>query len=118
MTSDERTKCHGIIHTATATCGALGGGMAQLPMADAIPLTAIQVTMIVSLGKVFGKAITETTAKALIKSLGGAAVGRLISQVLVGWIPGLGNAINAGTAISITETLGWKAAEKFDKERG
>ena len=117
MTEEERVLCHGIIHTATAACAALGGGLAQLPMADAIPLTGIQVTMIISLGKVFDRAISETTAQALIKSLGGAAVGRLISQVLVGWIPGLGNFINASTAIVITQALGWKAAEKFDMER-
>ena len=43
---------------------------------------------------------------------------RLASQFLVGWIPGLGNAVNAATAAGITETLGWKVADKFDKERG
>lgn len=118
MTSTENSKCSAIIHTASVACAAVGGGLAQIPGSDAIPITAAQVTMIISLGSVFGKTITETAAKALIKSLAGAAVGRLASQVLVGWIPGLGNAINASTAAGITETLGWKAAKKFDRERG
>ncbi|MBQ7215075.1 MAG: hypothetical protein IJP54_01640 [Synergistaceae bacterium] len=118
MTSNEHSKCSAIIHTASAASAAVGGGMAQIPGSDMIPITAAQVTMIISLGSVFGKSITETAAKALVKSLAGASVGRLASQLLVGWIPGLGNAINASTAAGITEALGWKAAKKFDRERG
>lgn len=102
MTSNEHSKCSAIIHTASVACAAVGGGMAQLPGSDMIPITAAQVTMIISLGSVFGKTITETAAKALIKSLAGASVGRLASQLLVGWIPGPGNAINASTAAGIT----------------
>ncbi len=118
MTDEENTKCHKIIHTASAATAAVGGGLAQLPGSDAIPITAAQVTMVIALGKVFGKAITESAAKAVIAGLAGASVGRLASQFLVGWIPGLGNAVNAATAAGITETLGWKVADKFDKERG
>ena len=118
MTNEENSSCHAIIHTATAACAAVGGGLAQLPGSDAIPITAAQVTMIISLGKVFGKTVTETAAKALIKSLAGAAVGRLVSQFALGWIPGLGNVINASTAAGITETLGWNVAKQFDRERG
>ncbi|MBQ7221153.1 MAG: hypothetical protein IJS28_09250 [Synergistaceae bacterium] len=118
MTSAESSKCSAIIHTASVACAGIGGGLAQLPGSDAIPITAAQVTMIISLGSVFGKSITETAARALIKSLAGASVGRLVSQFALGWIPGLGNAINATTAAGITETLGWNAAKKFDRERG
>ena len=116
MTDSQRTQCHAIIHTATAACAAVGGGMAQLPMADAIPITGLQITMVISLGKVFDKALTESAAKAIIAGVTGSSLGRLISQMLVGWIPGWGNAINATTAASITEALGWKIAEQFDSE--
>ena len=44
---------------ASAAAAAVGGGLAQLPGSDAIPITAAQVTMIISLGSVFGKSITE-----------------------------------------------------------
>ena len=116
MTDSQRTKCHGIIHTASAAAAALGGGMAQLPGSDAIPITGAQITMIISLGAVFDIPVSKSAAQAILKSLAGAAGGRFISQVLVGWIPGFGNAINATTAAGITEKIGWKAAEKFDRE--
>ncbi|MBQ2616327.1 MAG: hypothetical protein IJG36_01370 [Synergistaceae bacterium] len=116
MTDSQRAKCHGIIHTASAACAAVGGGMAQLPGSDTIPITAAQVTMVISLGGVFDIPVSKSAAKAIIAGLAGASFGRLASQFLVGWIPGFGNAINASTAAGITETLGWKVAEKFDKE--
>lgn len=116
MTDAQHSKCSAIIHTATVACGAVGGGLAQLPGSDFIPISAAQVTMVIALGQVFGKNLTKSAAQGIIKGLAGASVGRFISQTLVGWIPGLGNAINAATAVTITETLGWKVAEKFDRE--
>ncbi len=116
MTDSQRAKCHAIIHTATAAAAAVAGGLAQIPGSDTIPITGAQITMIISLGTVFDISVTEATAKALIAGLGAAAGGRLVSQFLVGWIPGLGNAINASTAVAITETLGWKAADYFEEE--
>ena len=39
--------------------------------------------------------------------------GRLLSQVLVGWVPGFGNVINASTAAALTEAIGWAADSYF-----
>lgn len=50
-------------------------------------------------------------------SAAAATVGRTTSQVFIGWIPGLGNIINAATAASITETIGWIMAKEFEKYR-
>ena len=46
----------------------------------------------------------------------GTTVGRVVSQVLVGWIPGVGNAINAGTAASVVEGIGWSVAKTFEAQ--
>lgn len=60
MTNKQMALRNGIIHSASLTAGAAGGGMAQV-------------------------------------------VGRTAAQVLCGWVPGIGNAVNAGTAFTITE---------------
>ena len=49
-------------------------------------------------------------------SASAAGVGGGLAQFLVGWIPIAGNIINAGTAASITEALGWALAEDFARE--
>ena len=72
--------------------------------------------MIISLGKVFDKYITKSLAASLLASAGAAHGGRILSQVLVGWIPFLGNAVNATTAAGVTESIGWWIADYFGKD--
>ena len=116
MTDDQKSSCHKIIHTASAAAAAAASGMAQLPGSDNAVIVPIQITMIVSLGKVFGKSITKSLATSLLASAGASVGGRMLSQVLVGWIPFLGNAVNATTAAGVTESIGWWIADYFDKD--
>lgn len=116
MTNDQKIKCNAIIHTASAAAAGVGAGLAQVPGSDNALLTPIQLTMTISLGKVFDIELTETTAKAAIASVAASIIGRTLTQFLVGWIPGVGNAINATTAAGLTEAMGWTLAEDFAKQ--
>lgn len=115
MTSSQHGKCHAIIHSASVSAGAVGAGLAQIPCSDNAVITPIQLTMTIALGKVFGIELTESSAKAAVASAAATMVGRTISQVLLGWIPVAGNIVNACTAMSITETIGWIVATEFAK---
>ena len=115
MTESQKENCHLIIHGASTAAAGVGAGLAQLPLSDSIVLIPIQVSMVIALGKVFDVELTEAAAKGVIFTGVAATVGRAVSQVLVGWIPGIGNAINATTAASVTEALGWGIAARFDR---
>lgn len=115
MTTMQMQECHAIIHSASALAAGVGSGLAQIPMSDNAVITPIQLAMAVSLGKVFGRSLSEAAAKAAIGSSSAAVLGRSFVQVAVGWIPGFGNAINAGTAGVLTEILGWLLAGEFDE---
>lgn len=115
MTSNQKESCHVIIHAASTAAAGVGAGLAQLPLSDSVVLLPIQVSMVVALGKVFDIDLTESAAKGVIFTGIAATIGRAVSQVLIGWIPGLGNAVNAATAAAITEALGWAVAERFAK---
>lgn len=110
-------KCNAIIHTAAVSCGGVGAGLAQIPASDNAVIVPIQITMIVSLGKVFDLDITEAAAKSIIASAGATVAGRTTSQVLIGWIPGIGNVVNTATAAGITEAIGWIAVKDFIERR-
>ena len=114
MTNEQKSRCHQIIHTAAAGAAAAGAGLAQVPGSDSLIIVPIQMGMIEGLGVVFGIHIGETTAKAMLTTCLATIGGRAISQFVVGWIPGVGNIINATTAASITEGIGWLAAKDFD----
>jgi uncharacterized protein (DUF697 family) len=114
MALDKMTKIHGIIHAVSATAAGIGAGLAQFPCSDSIPLSAIQTGMISAIAMVHNRKINEATATSILGTLGASMFGRAISQCLVGWIPAWGNGINAMTAMSLTETVGWGAHAYFE----
>jgi len=111
-------KIHTVIHTASVTAGGIGAGLAQLPGADMPALMALQTAMIVAIAHEHGCEITKANAKSILLTFPAGYGGRSLSQLLVGWIPGYGNAINASTAMTITETIGWAADAYFEKDNG
>ena len=115
MTESQTIACNAAIHTASAACAAVGAGLAQIPCSDNLIITPIQLTMTVSLAKVFGLELAEGAAEAAVASATAATAGRALSQVGIGWFPGLGNIINAITAASLTEAIGWIIANDFDR---
>lgn len=116
MTEEEKIKCHAIIHPASLVTAGIGAGLAQAPTSDTVVIVPIQVAMIIALGAVFNITLDESTALATLSTTTASLTGRSISQVLVGWVPITGNIINAITAASITESIGWTVANEFSKK--
>ncbi len=104
---------HVIVHGASVAAAGVGAGLAQLPGSDAPILVGIQGSMILGIAAQHGVSITKAAAADLVLTFAATMAGRGLSQVLVGWIPGLGNAINASTAAGITEAIGWAANTYF-----
>jgi uncharacterized protein (DUF697 family) len=102
-------KAHAMIHGAAVAAAAVGGGLAQIPVSGSLVITPIQISMIIALGSLHGKTLDKSAALGVLAAAYGPLVGRTVSQFLVGWIPGLGNLINAATAFVITESIGWSA---------
>ena len=113
MRKSKRNKIHGINHSSSAAAAAVGGGMAQIVGSDWPVLAGIQTTMVVSIADVHEVDISRSLAAELLLPFGATCSGRVISQVCVGWIPGLGNAVNASTAAALTEAVGWSAHAHF-----
>jgi len=117
MTKKEKIMCNSIIHSASSAAAAVGAGLAQVPASDNAIITPIQLSMSVSLAKVFGLNLSKGAAEAGVASAAACVVGRAASQVIVGWIPVLGNVVNAVTAASLTESIGWILAKEFESQK-
>jgi uncharacterized protein (DUF697 family) len=110
---NDKTKIHGIIHTASVSAAGVGTGLAQVPCSDALLLGTLQAAMIVSIAAVYGHKVSRARAVVFLSKFTAKTFGRKVSQVLVGWMPGIGNAINASTAAALTEAVGWAANSYF-----
>lgn len=89
--------------------------MAQIPGSDMPVIMGLQNAMIVAIANEHGTTITKTAAADLLLTFAAGYGGRAVSQFFVGWIPSVGNMINASTAVAITEAIGWAADAYFDK---
>lgn len=98
-----------IIHGAATAAATAAAGLAQIPGSDNAVIAPIQIAMIISIGEVHGQKLSKGAALSTLSAASAGIVGRTVSQFLVGWIPGIGNAINASTAFGITEAIGWSA---------
>jgi uncharacterized protein (DUF697 family) len=98
-----------LIHGAATVATAVAGGLAQIPFSGSVIITPIQISMIIALGSLHGQALDKSSALAMLAAAYGPYVGRTVSQLLIGRIPGVGNAVNAATAFVVTESIGWAA---------
>lgn len=112
----KKLKANMAIHLAATAAASVGAGLAQIPTADNLVITPIQMALIGVMAKIQGKHLEEAAIPTLLTSLSASVVGRGASQIAVGWIPGAGNAINAATAFGITEALGWAAYKYFEAD--
>jgi uncharacterized protein (DUF697 family) len=108
-------KVQAVIHSASVTAAGIGAGMAQIPASDLVVITPLQVGMITGIALVHERKLTEATATAILGTFAAGMFGRAISQALVGWVPGAGNALNAATAAGLTEAIGWSAHKFFEQ---
>lgn len=115
MPKELEKKCHLAIHAAT-TAAATAGAI-PIPMSDAIPITAAQIGMIISLGKAFDISLSQAAAKSLASVGITQQAGRAICSNILKAIPGVGTVaggfIGATTAAALTEALGWMIADDF-----
>lgn len=115
MPENLKRKCHVVIHSATTAAAAAGA--IPIPMSDAVPITAAQIGMIISLGKIFDMTLSQSTAKSIAVSLLTQQAGRALFTNILKAVPGAGTVagsfIGATTAAAITETAGWLVADDF-----
>ena len=107
-----------IIHGAATASAAAAAGLAQIPGSDNAVIMPIQVAMIIAIGEVHEQTLSKSRALTVLSATSAGIAGRTVSQFLVGWIPGFGNAINASTAFAITEGIGWAADSILEKDEG
>ena len=59
---------------------------------------------------------TKSVAEGIAKAKMAEVAGKTLASIIVGWIPGIGNVIKAGVAVTMVESIGWQTAKEFDQQ--
>jgi uncharacterized protein (DUF697 family)/predicted GTPase len=89
-----------------------------LPFATMPVLTALQVSMVGLLGKLYGQTITPSQAGGIVSTIAGGFVAQAVARELIKFIPGFGSVIAASWAGAYTWALGEAACVYFGDLRG
>ncbi len=107
---DKAGKAKAII--ATATTAAAGAGAVPIPLSDAAIIVPIQVTMIATLAGLYG--LKEEAIKQSALPFVAKLAGVFLATSLLKLIPGLGSAINATVAATLTGAMGLYVKSNFE----
>lgn len=84
-----------------------------LPFATMPALTALQISMVGLLGKLYGQTLTRAQAGGLASAIAGGFLAQAIGRELIKFLPGLGSVIAASWAAAYTWALGETACIYF-----
>ncbi len=84
-----------------------------LPFATMPVLTALQVSLVTLLGKLYGQILTPSQAGGIVSAIAGGFLAQMVGRELIKFIPGFGSVIAASWAGAYTWALGEGACVYF-----
>ena len=99
---NQRQKSRNIIHGSAVVAGTIGA--IPIPFADAIPLSILQTSMLVSIANIYGE---KDVQKDIFEGLTAAIIASMVGRQIVKLVPGAGIVVGTATAAALTEALGW-----------
>lgn len=84
-----------------------------LPFATMPVLTALQVSLVGIIGRLYGQTLSPSQAGGVVSAIAGGFLAQLVGRELVKFIPGLGSALAASWAAAYTWALGEGACVYF-----
>lgn len=117
MTESQETKCHAIIHSHAAACGA--GNLVPVPGVGVAADITTMVTMCMSLSAVFGGSITKEAAEGLaIAALKRTVLKqpiKVLTKELSKLVPFLGQLVAPAISVVMIEAAGWTLAKELEQ---
>lgn len=85
----------------------------EIPFASFVPITAIQVAMVLRLARVFGFDLSPARAKEVVLTLGSALLGRTLFYQLVNLVPVAGYVLGTAIVTGTTAAIGYSLSTWF-----
>lgn len=91
-------------------------GASPIPGSDVVPLTSLQVGLIIKLSKLYDKPLTKKAAKDMIIITATQTVGHTIYRQALKFIPGAGSVIGGTVATAMTVALGYGVKYAYEND--
>lgn len=108
-------RCRSLVTAAATAASAIAA--TPLPVADSVPLGALQLVLVLGIARLAGRQADLASARELAAAagvqLGGAVAFREVARALVKFVPGWGSAVSAGIAWAGTAAIGEAAIAWF-----
>lgn len=118
--SQVRTLQESIANRLTQVVAAICGGIAAvpIPVGDIIPITSLQVTLIIAIAYVAGRQLSSQSAKEFLTAIGATiSAGLVLREIARASVkilfPGVGSVVSAGIATTATLGIGKAAIAHF-----
>lgn len=98
---------HVLIHGFAVAHATAAATLAQTVVGDEATLTALTITMIIAIARLYGQPLEVGTAFAFLGTFAGFYLGTRGAVFFIKLIPIIGNGANAIATFATTETLGW-----------
>ena len=124
ITGEQRMKCHMIIHKTAKTAATIGAGTSAIPgigaVAKSVPLSVLEIKMVIDLAKAFDKELDESLAQAILSAalgtVGGKLVAGKVADIATSFVPGANVVVGGATAAATVETIGWTVVNLLSKD--
>ncbi|MGZ4953729.1 MAG: hypothetical protein ACXV8Q_01335 [Methylobacter sp.] len=116
MTDEERrAKATKIIDGIAKTAATTTAVFSQVPGMGAATLTKLYLEMVNKIASLFNRQLESQAARTLVLAGCKRYATAILEKSVVGWIPLVGNAINAKMTFDLTKNVGWFFYDHFDK---
>lgn len=108
-----KEKAKRIIMDAEIASSVAAGSTAQVALTRVDLLFSIPIiaNMIIELAKLFGQAVDKAVATSLVSHLVGVSFAASVTKSIIGFIPILGNVVNATITYQLVGSIGWTVYE-------
>ena len=103
-----------LIIAASSALAATAAAVSFSTTADAVVIVPIQVGMVVAVAHEYGVSPSEAALRSTVYASLGQILGKGVAQIAIRAIPGVGNAIRAATAGTVTAGVGWTVVNRLE----
>lgn len=103
-----------IIDDTAASAATMTAVFSQVPGMGAATLTKLYFEMAAKIATLFDQELKSQEARTLVLAACNRYAKSIVEKSVLGWIPLLGNAINAKITYDLTQNVGWYFYDYFD----